>query len=298
VFALFSSGEQILEFAWTPSTGWQESLVGSTSLNTSLERSGFMSPPRAVFDGRNVHVYISEITGTETIPQITEFFLAPGDPWQRFTLTTGMDDPTPVLSGSTISVVGRQDIACSCGGFTYGTNGDLLDLTEPTYPPGSDVTVTNLTAAAGITPLPASLSLDPAAVNYGGASFYTQQSTARNSAGGDIPLLEEYFQNGSGQWTAVAINGSDGGSAIGEDGLGDPAVTVDSSNDLNVLIDNAGAPDNGADGTGAGDLQLYRWSPGWLFTDVTAATGSPQITGYPATAATPQGYLYAFAAEA
>jgi hypothetical protein len=299
VFALSSSRQQLLEFAWTPSAGWRASVVGSTSLNTSLEVSGFMSDPRAVWDGQNVHVYISEITGTETIPQITEFFSASGGPWQRFTLTSAMDDPTPVLVGSTIHVVGRQDIPCTsaCGGFTYGTSGDLLDLTEPASSPGS-VAVTNLTAAAGITPLPASLSHDPTPVDYGGPQFYTEQSTARNSSGGDIPLLEEYFQNGSGQWTAVTINGLGGGSAIGEDGLGDPAVAVDSSNDLNVLIDNAGAPDNGADGTGAGDLQLYRWTGSWQFTDVTSATASPQITQYPAVAATPQGYLYAFAAEA
>jgi hypothetical protein len=62
VFALSSSRLQIQEFAWTPAAGWKESVVGSTSLNTSLEVSGFMSDPKAVWDGHNVHVYISEIT--------------------------------------------------------------------------------------------------------------------------------------------------------------------------------------------------------------------------------------------
>jgi hypothetical protein len=298
VFALSSSRLQILEFAWTPAAGWKESVVGSTSLNTNLEVSGFMSDPRAVWDGHNVHVYISEITGTETIPQITEFFSANGGPWQRFTLATAMDNPSPALVGSTINVAGRQDVPCSCGGFTYGTSGDLLDLTEPASSPGSDVTVTNLTATVGITPLPASLSYYPAVVDYGEPQFFTEQSTARNSAGGDIPLLEEYYQNGSGQWTPLTISGLGGGTPIGEDGLGSPALAVDSSSHLNVLIDNAGAPDNGADETGSGDLQLYQWNgSSWQFTDVTQATASPPITAYPAAAATPQGYLYAFAAQ-
>jgi hypothetical protein len=215
-----------------------------------------------------------------------------------------MDDPTPVLIGSTVQVVGRQDVACTgsaCGGSTYGTSGHVLDLTEPASSPDSGVAVTDLSAAAGVAALPASLSHDPAPVEFGGgAQVYTVQSTARNSAGGDIPLLQAYAQTSQGQWVVSTLNGVGGAAPFGEDGIGDPAVAADNPNSLNVLIDNASAPGNGYDLTGAGNLQAYRWTSanGWQFTDITAVTGSPLITAYPAAAAAPQGYLYAFAPEA
>jgi hypothetical protein len=302
VFALSESAQELLDFAWTAATGWQVSVVGTTSLNTALGTSGFVSGPRALWDGHNVHVYISEITGTETIPQITEFFSAAGGPWQRFTLTHAMDNPTPMLVGGTVNVVGRQDVATngnpSC--CTYGTTGHVLDLTEPADSPGTGVTVTDVTAAAGVTPLPGSLFPYPATAQPGGVpEVFAAVSTARNSAGGDIPLLQEYAATSAGSWQAQTLNGAAGATPFGEDGIGDPTATVDTAGGVNILIDNASAPANGYDSTGTGRLQDYRWTSagGWQVTDITTATSSPLITYYPAAAATPQGYLYAFAAE-
>ena len=157
VFAINQGGSALLQWLWTPATGWQLSTVA-----TALQGTPFLSPPTALFDGSNIHVYETQSTGNQVLelPALDEFLQISGSStWASFRLSLGSSaigiGPVSAVqaSSSSIQLFGLQLAPFSGPGSSanaYAPDGSVEGFADSTSgPPGGGAGASDLTTIAG-----------------------------------------------------------------------------------------------------------------------------------------------------